>query len=123
VIEEETLYPALVEDYLREARESRYGVRYAVRSANYSFFIWVLQYSISTLFLPSLRTSNQALQSLDLPNKTSSTYPHTNLQHVVTLLPHPIRKSEAIENLQAPTLETIGLAREDLGSAFIHYTC
>jgi hypothetical protein len=41
--------------------------------------------------------------------------PHADLDHVVGLLPRAVAEAEGVKDLEAPALEPVGLAAEDLG--------
>lgn len=43
-------------------------------------------------------------------------------KHMIRFLPHSIRKAKAVEYLQAPALQPVGLTIEDFGAAFVHDT-
>lgn len=42
---------------------------------------------------------------------------------MIRLLPNPIRKPEAVEDLQRPALQPVRLAVEDLRATLVHDTC
>lgn len=44
-------------------------------------------------------------------------------KHMIALLPHSIRKAEAVKDLEGPRLQAICLSIEDLCAPLIDYAC